>query len=291
LPPRRVFWGQRSGDEMGDLWIQVLTRNDADLETLTLEFEQKVMAEDVIGYERWIQSEPKSSSLHDDVGTLYLKLNRPNDAVRHFAISASMKPSAQASFNLATALTVAGQPVAAIAQFERALGQRPDYAQAHTNLGSVLLQQGNAARALEHLNEALRIDPASPQAHFSAAMAHETLGRYDATVSHLTRALQSQPDFAEAMAQLAWILAVAPDDRVRDVSRGVAMGERAVALKKRHDASALDALAAAYAAAGQFDRAVTVVGEALALNPTNAADISARRELYRNRQPFRIPLK
>src|SRR5262249_48673477 len=26
-PPRRVLWGQRSADEMGDLWIQVLTKD------------------------------------------------------------------------------------------------------------------------------------------------------------------------------------------------------------------------------------------------------------------------
>jgi hypothetical protein len=27
-PAARVEWGQRSGDEMGDLWIQVLTRDE-----------------------------------------------------------------------------------------------------------------------------------------------------------------------------------------------------------------------------------------------------------------------
>ncbi|MEO7158861.1 MAG: hypothetical protein ABI039_14945, partial [Vicinamibacterales bacterium] len=30
LPPARVFWGQRSSDEMGDLWFQVLASSDAD---------------------------------------------------------------------------------------------------------------------------------------------------------------------------------------------------------------------------------------------------------------------
>ena len=30
LPPARVFWGQRSQDEMGDLWFQLLTDNDRD---------------------------------------------------------------------------------------------------------------------------------------------------------------------------------------------------------------------------------------------------------------------
>ena len=30
LPPQRVFWGQRSFDEMGDLWFQFVTRNGRD---------------------------------------------------------------------------------------------------------------------------------------------------------------------------------------------------------------------------------------------------------------------
>ena len=29
-PPQRVYWGQRSFDEMGDLWFQFVARNDAD---------------------------------------------------------------------------------------------------------------------------------------------------------------------------------------------------------------------------------------------------------------------
>src|SRR6185369_3977365 len=50
-PPARVRWGQRSADEMGDLWIQVLTHSDRDLALLTDRFGAKVMAEDTIGYE------------------------------------------------------------------------------------------------------------------------------------------------------------------------------------------------------------------------------------------------
>ena len=30
LPPARVFWGQRSRDEMGDLWFQLLATNEND---------------------------------------------------------------------------------------------------------------------------------------------------------------------------------------------------------------------------------------------------------------------
>lgn len=291
IPPREVFWGQRSGDEMGDLWIQVLTESDRDLAVLTEEFGRKVTAEDVIGYERWIQSEPKSAALHDDVAMLYLRLNRPNDAVRHFAISAGLQPSAQASFNLGTALTLAGQARAAIQQYEAALALRPGYAQAHTNLGSVLLQQGQTAAALVHLDQALALDPASLQAHYSAGIANEQLGALDKAVEHFRRALQIQPESAEVQANLAWLLSVADDDRLRDPALAVKLAERSVELTGRRDAAALDVLAAAYASAGAYDRADTAATAALALGPPNAADITARRELYRAQTPYRLPAR
>ena len=51
-PPERVYWGQRSADEMGDLWIQVLTRNEQDLQTLNAQFGPKVVTEDTAAQQR-----------------------------------------------------------------------------------------------------------------------------------------------------------------------------------------------------------------------------------------------
>ena len=89
-PPRRVRWGQRSSDEMGDLWIQVLTRDEADLAKLDSEFRGKVAAEDVFGYELEIERHPSDTGLRDSVAMLYLELGRPDDAARHFRASATV---------------------------------------------------------------------------------------------------------------------------------------------------------------------------------------------------------
>lgn len=172
VPPRRVFWGQRSSDEMGDVWIQVLTRTAADLETLNRQLAPKVMAEDVIGYERVIESEPSSVALHDDVAMLYLRLGRAKEAVAHFERSAALNPGAPAThFNLGTALTVAGRLDEAVGQYQEALRLRPDYAQAHNNLSGILMQRGQLAEAVSHIAEARRLDPANAEARNNAAFA------------------------------------------------------------------------------------------------------------------------
>jgi Flp pilus assembly protein TadD len=68
----------------------------------------------------------------------------------------------------------------------------------------------------------------------------------------------------------------------------VRLAERAVALTLRRDASTLDVLAIACAASGDFDRAVSITGEALALNPSApvSATIRAHQELFLARQPY-----
>ena len=172
LPPKRVGWGQRSTDEMGDLWLQVLTRDGRDLATLDREVRQKMVSEDIVGYETMIGAAPTDAELHDDVALLYLEVGRPNNAVAHFEVSVGVKPqSAGAHFNLGTALSVAGRFEEAIKEYQRALEIRPDYANAHNNLGKMLETLGKADEAIRHYREALRIDPNHAQARYNLAHA------------------------------------------------------------------------------------------------------------------------
>jgi tetratricopeptide (TPR) repeat protein len=289
-PPRHVFWGQRSADEMGDLWIQVLTRDDHDLQVLNAQFAPKVMTEDTFGYERWLQTEPDSAPLHNTVATVYLQLNRPDDAVRHFRAAAHIDPDSPAAhFNLGTALTVAGDYESAVLEYERALALKKDYAQAHNNLGSVLLQTGKLPEALSHLSEAIRLDPANAQAQYNAGIATLRQGRHADAIGFLKRAVQLAPDSPGALVDLAWLLAAAPQDALRDPALAVRLAERAVSLTVRQDAGALDALAASQAASNDFEAAAETADAALALKPRNADAVTARRDGYRQRRAFRLP--
>ena len=191
LPPQRVFWGQRSADEMGDLWIQVLTRNPRDLAILVGQFRPKVLAEDAIGYERMIASDPRSAALHDDMAQIYLELGRASEAATHFAASAKLKPeSAATHFNLGTALAVSGRVDEAVAELRAALRHDPGYARAHNNLGGILLHLGRTAEAIEHVREAVRLDPTNVEAHTNLAAAHAALGEFHRAVDIIESALK-----------------------------------------------------------------------------------------------------
>jgi Flp pilus assembly protein TadD len=189
LPPARVFWGQRSRDEMGDLWFQLLAGNENDRAQLASEVTSKMTAEDIVGYETMLKVTPNDAELHDDVALLYLAKGLVANAVRHFEISAVLKPeSAAAHFNLGTALAQAGRFESSVAAFRKALALRPDYALAHGNLGRVLLAQSQVGEALKHLQEAVRLDPSNPRSLLGLAEALAARSAYDLAIEMLERA-------------------------------------------------------------------------------------------------------
>jgi Flp pilus assembly protein TadD len=191
LPPARVFWGQRSRDEMGDLWFQLLASNDADRVRLQSEVTAKMTGEDIVGYETMLKVDPNDAELHDDVALLYLGLGFAANAVRHFQASVALKPeSAAAHFNLGTALAQAGRFNDSIVSFREALSRRPDYALAHGNLGRVLLVKGDVPEALKHFQEAVRLEPNNPQNLLGLAETLAQRGAFDLAIEMLDRALR-----------------------------------------------------------------------------------------------------
>lgn len=191
LPPARVFWGQRSRDEMGDLWFQLLVSNEADRARMSAEINAKMTGEDIVGYETMLKVTPNDPELHDDAAMLYLGMGFVANAVRHFQASAALKPESPAAhFNLGTALAQAGRFEDSVRAFRQALTLRPDYGLAHGNIGRVLLVKGDINEALKHFEEAVRLEPTNPQSLLGLGEALAIRGSYDRAVEMLERALR-----------------------------------------------------------------------------------------------------
>jgi mono/diheme cytochrome c family protein len=159
-PPERAHWGQRSSDEMGNLWIQVQPASDRDLQTLNADFRPKAVADDASGYEMMLRSDPLNVVYHNDAALLYLELAQIPKAVAHFQTVTELRPeSAQAFFNLGTARMRGGQLEPAIAELRRSVELDPNYVAARINLGNILAAQGAFDEAILHYRRALALDP------------------------------------------------------------------------------------------------------------------------------------
>ena len=285
-PPRRVRWGQDSSNEMGDLWIQVVPRRPADLETLTRDRRPMELAEDIVGFEVELAADPDQVMMHDDVADLYLQFGKIDEAVAHYRESARLRPdSPAAAYNLGTGLLQAGALDEATAHLERALDLHPDYALAHNNLGAAHRLQGRLDDAVRHFRRSLEIRPDDGETLYNLANALTTQGGLDEAAALYRRAVAAAPDAPEPAAELAWLLAAHPDPARRDPARAVELAERAAALTGRAQPAVLDVLAAAYAAAGRLDRAIAAAETALDLAAAGRDDVAAvirqRLEGYR----------
>ena len=294
FPPRRVTWGPRSSNTMGDLSIQVLARSAADREVLAGDRRPLEMAEDIVGFEMVLAADPDQVTVHDDVARLYLLFGRIDEALAHFRESARLEPdSPAAQYNVGTTLLQMGQLDEAIARFERALRLDPEYAPVHNNLGAALRSQGKLEEAIRRFHEAVRARPDDEDALYNLASTLTLRGEFTEAIARYRRVLELLPDSPEPFAELGWLLATQPDPTPREVQEAIGLAEHATRLTGRRDARVLNTLAAAYAAAGRFDEATATARGALALLQDNESELATTirqlLDLYTGGQRYRRP--
>jgi Flp pilus assembly protein TadD len=141
--------------------------------------------------------------------------------------------------------------------FEHTLSVTRGNSIAHSHLGAALLERGEVESAIVQWQEATRLRPGS----------------------------------LEVANNLAWLLATAPDPRHRDPAAAVRLAERAARGAGDAAPDVFDTLAAAYAAAGRFDKAIAAERRAIALarradRKAAVAEFRRRLALYRTGRPY-----
>jgi len=265
-PPKRVRFGQLTTDEMGDLWIQVLTRDRRDRALLMNDYQEKESAEDIEGYHTMLGSSPDDASIHDGLANAYIRLNRLEEGTRHARESVRLQPgSSAAHYNLATALVQAGAYDEAAARFRQAIGLNPRDAFAHNGLGVLLVKTGRAVEAIEAIREALRLEPLYANAHNNLGVALQTLGRIDEAIDEYREAVRITPAYTEPLYNVAEAL------RLRGrFTAAVDAYAGILAIDPDHPAARFT-LATTLEALGRYDQAALHYRRALLLNPNDRA--------------------
>ncbi len=195
-------------------------------------------------------------------GNLLMHLDRLDEAIESFSKSISIQPVAQVLFDRAFCNQKAGKIEESIA----------DYTSAY------------------------RLDDTLIDAICERGQVYQKSGNFDLAVRDFEQCRKVRPDDPQAALQLAWILATCPVEAVRD-------GERALMIVGDHcdpvtcqQTEPLNALAAAYAELGDFEKARILQRCAVALShfSPDFHEISTRRlNTITNSSPIReadIPL-
>lgn len=245
-------------------------------------------------YLKALEVDPGSAFAHNNLAMVHLAAGDPAKAIEHLEEAIRLEPSfADAHYNLGIIKARQGEPSLAEGHLRRALELEPAHRGALNSLGTALVSSGKVEEGLAVWRRAARIDPLNTDARYNLAVALSRRGEHRRAVGHLDAALRHAPDAWPLLRLLAWELATAPEESLRDGARAVDLATRVYG-QRPDDPQVCDVLAAALAEDGQMARAVSMAEKALlaaesAQRTKLSGRIRARLERYRTGRPFRQP--
>jgi len=129
-------------------------------------------------------------------------------------------------------------------------------------------------------------DPFLPMTYYNRGVAYQMAGKCQPAIKDFEKTIALNPDYPDAAHNLAWIFATSADETIRNGKRALelALGE---VQKSPNNPNALDTLAAAYAATGDFANAITTQEKALTkCFPDQKQRFSARLDLFRANKSY-----
>jgi tetratricopeptide (TPR) repeat protein len=237
-------------------------------------------------------SNPASGATHNTLAAVRMAQGRTEEALEHLQEAHRLDPENLVVLsNLAKLYLLQEKLDLAADCWQEILRLKPEDSAARDGLADVRMRQGRLEEAAEQFGKLIQLQPENTVARNNLATVLAMQGKYREAVAQWTAMLQMNPHDSKAMNSLALVLSTCPDASIRDGTKAVALAEQVCKLSGRRDPAVLYTLAAAYAEAGQFPKAVATAAEALALAERQdmkplAAALRDCLELYRKNSPL-----
>jgi len=248
--------------------------------------------EGVKEYRKFLQMWPNDASVISDLGIELIKQGRLDEGIREYKRYLQIKPNDSNMFNdIGVALCQQGKLDEAVEYITKSLQIKPDFAAAHNNLAYTLALQGNLDKAVIHYKEALRLDPNYTLAHYHFGRILERMGKINQAIGHFEEAMRLKPDWDEPVNVLAWYFAVNKENEFYNPDEAVRLAQRACELTSYQKPDFLDTLAVAYAAKGDFGKAIETLEKALTLcrsgqQESLKKELESRLALFKAGKPY-----
>ena len=165
-PPERVRYGLQTTDEMGEFWLQMITRSASDMAILDRDYAIKVGLPDKITRCKVLLSRnPRDTESRVELAVARYATGQPEEAIREAEQALRDDPKMSRAYELLGQIYADRRDLprteaamAAAVQFD------PENADAQNNLGYILLVQNRAAEAVPHFERALALNPKDPMA-------------------------------------------------------------------------------------------------------------------------------
>lgn len=255
-PPVRVKAGNRSVDEMGHLWLQVLPLNQPAGSP-----DPRILLE-----QAWMQNKlrknPKDTIAHFNLAGAYMGEADYQKAAATYRSELAVDPSdARTLTALGVAYEKAGDAPQAVETYQKAIKLEPGSMDARFDLGRLELNHDNAVGAEKQFRAILQEAPDDASAHNGLGLALLKEQEPEEAQAEFEKTLKLNPQDAAALDGLAQ-LAIASGDP----ERAVGLLETAVKQNGK-DAEIREHLAMAYVQTNRYGDAATQLKTAAAIVP------------------------
>jgi tetratricopeptide (TPR) repeat protein len=242
-----------------------------------------------------IRIDPELAETHAQLGAALLARGDLDAAAPPLHRAIELEPDlADALYNLGVLEHRRGDFNRAVGHFRRAVDVRPDHFEAHLGLGTDLPGLGRHDEAIVHLRTAqgLRPDNPRPYKRLAAALAGE--GDCTRAASVLRVGVQRLPRDASIADRLAWVLATCAAPSPPDAAEALRIADDVCRRTGGAEPRALATRAAAHAALGRFEEAISGAEQAAELARAQGKtrleqEIGVHLEHYRAGRPYRTP--
>jgi serine/threonine-protein kinase len=208
---------------------------------------------------------PSNFQVNKQLAFFLGKASRYEEAARYAQTAIALRPQSSSAWrHLALSLDELARHADALAAFRRAAALAPQSAYLRVCLGNSLQKNGDGEGALAAYREVVRL---------------------------YQEAVRLNPNNAQGRNKLAWLLAAGPDG-VRDAKQALEHATRACELTNWKDPNLIDTLAAAYAEAGEFDKAIQYQKQAVSfpgLEKPFSPEMQERLDHYTRKKPYYAP--
>jgi len=193
-------------------------------------------------------------------------------------------------------LDLRGQVLEELGNYRRAVA---DYSEAITldrsgtqkylrRRGWAHFQDGALSNAEDDFTSVLQVKPNDGECLYQRGLARERLEKFDLAEQDFVCALETRFDPVSVHASLAALYSTCPIDRIRDAAKALRHSEAAVDLTHEEHWMVYSALAAAWAEAGDFEKATHFAKLALDIAPEDIKPSRLQRlRQYQQGKPFR----
>jgi Flp pilus assembly protein TadD/peroxiredoxin len=150
-----------------------------------------------------IEAKADGPEAYYNLGTLYLRQNKLDDARRYLEQAVKLRPDhAEAWNNLGMIAAQQERPEEAIRDFRQSLQLKPDYVIALVNLGNFYRRQEAYGEADRLLSRAVELEPDDPEVNYSVGMLYARENQLPRATQHLQRAVELRPEYPDALNNL-----------------------------------------------------------------------------------------